>query len=143
GPPVRILDHQVTVERQRGVLEQRLDDGQAEGEVRHEVVVHDIHVQPVRGGGDRSGLIGEPGKVRGQDARRDLNSHSKAECRVPGCGSAMRGENVVWRGYSSILSSIGIDLEVAYAFGPAQRPARTSAQAAGEGRGGGGDPAGG
>src|SRR5690349_23797438 len=34
-----------------------------------------------------------------------------------------------------------IDLEVAYAFGPAQRPARPGTQAAGEGRGGGGDPA--
>ena len=74
-PPVGVFDHQVTVERQRGVLEQRLDDGQAEREVGHEVVVHDIHVQPVRDGGDRGGLVGEPGKVRGQDARRDLNAH--------------------------------------------------------------------
>jgi hypothetical protein len=74
-PPVRVFDHQVTVERQRGVLEQGLDDRQAEGEVGHEVVVHDIHMQPVRHAGDSGGLIGEPGKVRGQDARRDLNGH--------------------------------------------------------------------
>ena len=63
-PPVGLLDHQVTVEGQRGVLEERLDHGQAQGEVRHEVVVHHIHVQPVRDGGDRSGLIGEAGKIR-------------------------------------------------------------------------------
>jgi hypothetical protein len=75
-PAVRILDHQVTVERQRGVFEQRLDHGQAESEVRHEVVVHDIHVQPVRGGGHRGLLLGEPGEVCGQDARRDLNGHN-------------------------------------------------------------------
>ena len=36
-----------------------------------------------------------------------------------------------------------IDLEVAYAFGPAQRPAQPGTQAAGEGRGRGGDSAGG
>jgi hypothetical protein len=75
SPPVRLLDHQVTVERQRGVLEQRPDDGQAEGQVRHEVVVHDVHMQPVRDAGDRCGLVGEPGEVRGQDTRRDLNGH--------------------------------------------------------------------
>jgi hypothetical protein len=78
GPPVRVLDHQVTVQRQRGVLEQRLDHRQAEGEVGHEVVVHDVHVQPVRDRSDRSLLVGEPGEVGGQDARRDLDSHSKA-----------------------------------------------------------------
>ena len=86
-PPVRLLDHEVTVEGQRGVLEQRLDHGQAQGEVRHEMVVHDIHVQPVGGACHRGGLIGEPGKVRGQDARRDLNGHSP-ECRLPRCDGA-------------------------------------------------------
>ncbi len=84
-PAVRLLDHEVTVEGQRGVLEQRLDHGQAQGEVRHEMVVHDIHVQPVGGACHRGGLVGEPGKVRGQDARRDLNGHSP-ECRLPRCG---------------------------------------------------------
>src|SRR5580693_1565155 len=67
----------------------------------------------------------------------------RIECRVPGCGAAVRGGNVVWWGYSSILSSTRIDLEVTYAFGPAKRPARPGTQAAGQGRGGGGDAAGG
>src|SRR4029077_937850 len=116
GPPVRLGDHQVAVERQRGVLEQRLDDGQPEGEGRHEVVVHDVHVQPVRGGGDRGGLVGEPGEVSGQDARRDLNGHNSPESRGPECGRdppmrksspGWHRRNVVWRGYSSILSSTG------------------------------------
>jgi hypothetical protein len=82
-PPVRLVDHQVAVNRQRGVLEQRFDDGQAQGQVRHEVVVHDVHVQPVGDGGHRGGLVGQPGEVRGQNARRDLDAHSP-ECRLPG-----------------------------------------------------------
>jgi hypothetical protein len=87
-PPVRLVDHQVTVDRQRGVLEQRLDHGQAQGEVRHEVVVHDVHVQPVGHAGDGGGLIGEPREVRGQDARRDLNSHSPSvDCLGTGCAA--------------------------------------------------------
>ena len=52
-----------------------LDDRQAESEIRHEVVVHDIHVQPVRGARDGLGLIGEPGEIRGQDAWRNLDGH--------------------------------------------------------------------
>src|ERR1700759_547931 len=76
GPLVGIFDHQVTVDRQADVFEQRLNDGQAEGQVRDEVIVHDVHVQPVGGRGDGRGLVGEPGEVRGQDAGRDLNGHS-------------------------------------------------------------------
>jgi hypothetical protein len=104
-PAVRIGNHQVAVDRHRGVLEQRLDDGQAECQVRHEVVVHDIHVQPVRDAGDRGSLIGQPGKVRGKDARRDLNAHSEPECRLPGWRPRRRawagegcGEMPAWRG---------------------------------------------
>jgi hypothetical protein len=68
-PAIRVVDHQVTVDGQRGVLEQRLHHGQAQGQIRHEVVVHDIHVQPVGNARHRGGFLGEPGKVRGQDAR--------------------------------------------------------------------------
>ena len=67
-PAVGVFDHQVAVHRQAGVLEQGLHHRQAQGQVRHEVVVHDVHVQPVRGGRDRFRLVGEPGEVRGQDA---------------------------------------------------------------------------
>src|SRR6266700_610926 len=76
------------------------------------------------------------------------SDEGRRELGAPGGEQGEQSENVVWRGYSSILSSIGIDLEVAYAFGPAQRPAsqrpaRPGTQAAGEGRGRGGDSAGG
>ena len=57
------------------MLEQRLDDRQAEGQVGHEVVVHDVDVEPVGGRGHGRGLVGEPGEVGGQDAGRDLNGH--------------------------------------------------------------------
>ncbi len=104
-PAVRISDHQMAVDRHRGVLEQRLDHGQAEGEVRHEMVVHDVNVQPVRNAGDRAGLIGEAGKVRGQDARRDLNGHSypSVDCpdggHVGGRGLEKAGAGMpAWRG---------------------------------------------
>jgi hypothetical protein len=72
-PAVRILDHQVTVERQRRVLAQRLDDGQAEREVRDEMVVHHVDMHPVGVVGDDADLVGEPGEVGRQDARRYLH----------------------------------------------------------------------
>jgi hypothetical protein len=80
--PVRVLDHEVAVDRQSRVLQQRLDDRQAEREVRHEVVVHDVDVQPVGGAVNGRGLLGEPGEVRGQDAGRDLNGHMCSESRA-------------------------------------------------------------
>ena len=46
-PAVRVLDHEVAIERQARVLEQRLHHGQADGQVRHEVRVHDVDMQPV------------------------------------------------------------------------------------------------
>src|SRR5215831_6766028 len=75
GPAVGIGDHQVAVKRQSGVLEQRLHHRQADGEVGHEVIVHDVHMQPVGHAGDGLGLAGEPGKIGGQDARRHLDGH--------------------------------------------------------------------
>ena len=51
-------------------LAQALHDRQADRQIGHEVRVHDIHVQPV-GVAHGLGLFAQPGKVRGQDARRD------------------------------------------------------------------------
>ena len=53
-PAVRVLDHQVAVERQRAGLRQPLDDRQPEREVGHEVVVHDVDVHPVGAGAIRA-----------------------------------------------------------------------------------------
>ncbi len=72
-PTLRVLDHQMAVERDVGRLQQALHDRQTQGQVRHEVVVHDIDVQPVGAGGTRLGdrrrLVGEIREVRGQDGR--------------------------------------------------------------------------
>jgi hypothetical protein len=76
GVPVRVIDHEVAVDRQRGVFEQRLDDRQAEGEVRDEVVVHHVDVKPVGGFLDGLRLVREPREVGRQDAGRDLNGHA-------------------------------------------------------------------
>jgi hypothetical protein len=78
GIPVGVLDHQMAVDRQHGMLEQRLDDRQAEGEVRDEVVVHDVDVKPVGGFLDGLRFVGEPCEVGGQDAGRDLNGHDSS-----------------------------------------------------------------
>jgi hypothetical protein len=65
-----VLDHQVAVERHRADLLERLEDRQPEGQVGHEVRVHDVEVEPV-GVGDPLRLLGQPGEVRRQQARRD------------------------------------------------------------------------
>jgi hypothetical protein len=100
-PAVRILDHQVAVDRCAGVLEQRLDDRQPEREVRHEVVVHDVDVQPVGGAGHRRRFLGEPGEVGGQDAGRDLNTHGTCESKASTPESQKR------RGMSDPLPMLG------------------------------------
>ena len=48
----------------------RLHDREPEGEIRHEVRVHDVEVQPV-GIGDPLGFLRQPGEVRRQQARSD------------------------------------------------------------------------
>ena len=50
---------------------QALHHGQPDGQVRHEVVVHHVDVQPVRGVLDGADFFGEAGEIGGQDARRD------------------------------------------------------------------------
>ena len=67
---VGVLDHQVRVERGVGGLAERLDHGRTEGQVRHEMVVHDVDVQPV-GAVHRGGLVGQSGEVGRQDRRGD------------------------------------------------------------------------
>jgi len=80
SPAVRVLDHQMAVQWQAGVLDQRFHHRQANRQVRHEVVVHDVDVQPVGFTGDGTGLVGEPGEIGGQDARRQLDGHT-GECK--------------------------------------------------------------
>ena len=56
-------------------LRQRLDDGHADRQVRDEVVVHHVDVQPV-GPGHARGFGLEVREVRRQHARRDLDAHA-------------------------------------------------------------------
>ena len=62
------------VERDRAHLLQPGDDRMPDGEVRHEVVVHDIHVNQI-GAGDAAELGLEVREVGGEDARVDPLRH--------------------------------------------------------------------
>ena len=77
GPGVGVLDHQMAVHGGADMAQQRLDDGESQREVRHEVVVHHVDVQPIGGPFDPRALGGEVGEVRRQDAWRDLDAHGR------------------------------------------------------------------
>ncbi len=62
------------VDRLIGDPGEGLEHGHAQREVRDEMVVHDIDVQPV-GAGDALRLGLEVGEIGGEHARRDLDSH--------------------------------------------------------------------
>ena len=65
---VRVLDHQVAVERKLGDGAERFDHRGAKGDVGDEVAVHHVDVED--GGAATSGcgnVVGEVGKVRGED----------------------------------------------------------------------------
>ncbi len=64
----------MAVDRQLAPGKERLDHGQPEGQVGHEVVVHHVDVHPV-GGADARNLRLEVGEVGIQDARCDLDTH--------------------------------------------------------------------
>ena len=62
---LRLLDHQMAVERQPAVRAAGLDDGRTDGEVGDEVAVHDVEVEEVRAGLDRGDLFSEFAEVGG------------------------------------------------------------------------------
>ncbi len=68
---VRVLDHQVHVQGQRGGAPDRFHHRRTQGDVGDEVPVHHVDVDRARaaalGGGD---VLAEPREVRGQDRRR-------------------------------------------------------------------------
>jgi hypothetical protein len=65
-----ILDHQVAIHRNVTGGQQALHHRQPDRQVRHEVRVHHIDVQPV-GAFHGGGLVGQPGEIGGQYRRRD------------------------------------------------------------------------
>ena len=70
-PTVGLFDHQVNVQDLVGDLAERFDDRQSECQIRHEVVVHHVDVNPV-GTGDPRDLIGELAEVEGHPEQRGL-----------------------------------------------------------------------
>ena len=65
-------DHQVDVEGLGGVRAQRLHDSRADGEVRHEMPVHHVDVDPVRPGGiDSADFLAQPCEIGREDRRGD------------------------------------------------------------------------
>ena len=73
-PHVGILNHEMRVERQVAHLAQRLDHRHTHGEIRHEMVVHDVDVDAV-GGLDASHLPAHVGEIGIENARGDAHSH--------------------------------------------------------------------
>ncbi len=76
--PVRIGDHEMDVERQAGVPAQRRDHRDADGQVGHEVAVHDVDVQDI--GAARLADAGGCGEVRevGGEKRGGDFDHGRA-----------------------------------------------------------------
>ena len=73
---VGIRNHQVHVERHGGHALERSDDGDANRDVRHEVAVHDVHVDEISPAAlRRADGLAERGEVRGEDRRRDPDRH--------------------------------------------------------------------
>ena len=64
--------HEVAVEEEPRVPAQRGDHRRPDGEVGHEVGVHDVHVQPVGRAGDLAHRLGEVAEVGREHRRRDL-----------------------------------------------------------------------
>ena len=68
----RRRDHQVDVERLLRVRADGAHDRRADGDVGHEVAVHDVDVDPVGAGGiDGADLLAERGEVGGENRRGD------------------------------------------------------------------------
>ena len=65
-------DHQMHVEEEFGMRPQRRDDRRPDRDVRHEMTVHHIDMDPVgAGGGDGADFFAEIGEIGGQDRGRD------------------------------------------------------------------------
>ena len=67
---LRLVEHQVHVEEELGGPAERRDRARAEGEVRHEMPVHDVEVDPRQAQAfDQRRAVGEAGVIPGEDGR--------------------------------------------------------------------------
>src|SRR5215510_14997711 len=70
---VRLLDHEVDIERQIRHCVEGFDDRRPDGEIGHKVPVHDINVNQVSASGfDPADLFSQAGKISGEDRWCDL-----------------------------------------------------------------------
>ena len=87
-PALRVLDHEVAVERHRADRLHRLHDRQPEGQVRDEVGVHDVEVQPVG--------VGDP-LAPPRPAGRSPPTAGSARSAVPGTRLPSLGAAIIRR----------------------------------------------
>ena len=70
------LHHEVDVQRPVGQPAERPDERSAERQVRDEVPVHDVHVDPLGAALNRLGdLLPEASQIGAEHARRDARAH--------------------------------------------------------------------
>ena len=95
---IGVADHQVHVERHLGDALERRDDRRADGDVRHEVPVHDVDVDQVGAaaldGGDR---VAERREIRGQNRRRDEDAHRLTSSEIGSPGAIWNPACGFWR----------------------------------------------
>ncbi len=73
---VGIFNHQVHVEGQVRHLARRFDDQRTDGDVRHEMAVHDIHMHIIGAGRlDGTDFFPEAGKIRRQNGGSDFDHY--------------------------------------------------------------------
>jgi len=71
---IGIRDHQMDLERKLGHPPKGLDDRRAHGQIRHEMSVHHVDVDPVGSSLFRLGyLLAQPCEVRGENRRGELH----------------------------------------------------------------------
>ena len=87
-PGVDRRDHQMHVERKFRVRPQGLHHIRADGDVRHEMAVHDVDMDPVRAGSvQRANFFAQHREVAGKDGRTDQGlGHEPGIRRVGGGG---------------------------------------------------------
>ena len=78
-----LAHHQVAVEEPIAVVAQRRDDRRADREIRHEVPVHDVNVQPVGLGVDLTNAGAEVAEVRREYRRSEAKVAGRASDRSP------------------------------------------------------------
>jgi hypothetical protein len=85
---VGILDHQVAIERELGVLAEGGDDGRADSDVGDEMAIHDVDMDDAAAAAlGRGDFVGEAGEIRGKNRWNELDHYGY---RVQGAGDRVK-----------------------------------------------------